>query len=504
MIKRNLLALLVVISFISSCKKDDKKEEETIVPENPASFKETASIDLGGVGASEIAAYDPISKRLFVVNNENTSKVEVLDLTNYPTITKLSPISFATISGGANSVAVHNGLLAVALEGLNKQDNGKVAILQAGTLAEVKQVTVGTLPDMVTFSPDGHYIVTANEGEPNDTYTNDPMGSISVIDTRSNYNVKTLDFSPFEGQKATLAAGGFRVYGLNASLAKDVEPEYVSISADSRMAYVTLQENNGVAEVDLQAGTIIKIMPLGVKDVSNAQFAIDVSDRDNKTELGTWPIKAFYLPDAISHFTVGGTNYLALANEGDTRAYSAFNEEVRVKDLRLDATRFPNGNALKADAQLGRLTVTLYNGDTDNDGDFDELYTTGGRSVSIINPATGQLVADIGKNLETRVIAAGKYDDARSDNKGVEVEAVTVGQVNGQTLAFIGVERADMIAIYDLSNPAVPKFVQLFATGDAPEGVLLIKAKDSPNGRTVLVVSSEEDGMVKFYQPDRL
>jgi hypothetical protein len=490
--------------MLASCKKDVDEETETIVPENPSTFKETASIDLGGTAASEIAAYDAKSKRLFVVNNEGASKVEVLDLTNYPSINKLTPISFSAISGGANSVAVHNGLLAVALEGLNKQDNGKVAVLQAGTLAEVKQVTVGALPDMVTFSPDGRFIITANEGEPSDDYLNDPVGSISVIDVQNNYAVKTLDFTPFESQKAALLAGGFRVYGLNATLAKDVEPEYVTVSADSRKAWVTLQENNGVAEVDLIAGTITKIMPLGVKDISNAAYAMDVSDRDSKIELGTWPIKAFYLPDAIAHFSVGGTSYLALANEGDTRAYSGMDEEVRVKDLMLDATRFANTTVLKGDAQLGRLTVAKFHGDTDGDGDYDELYTTGGRSVSIINAATGQLVADIGKDLETRVMAAGKYDDASSDNKGVEVEAVTVSQVNGQTIAFIGMERSDMIAVYDLSNPASPKFLQLFATGDAPEGVHLVSAKDSPNGRSLLIVSSEEDGMVRLYQPDLL
>lgn len=117
-----------------------------------------------------------MSKRLFVVNNEGASKVEVLDLSSYPSINKLNAISFASISGGANSVAVHNGLLAVALEGINKQDNGKIVVLQAATLTEIKQITVGALPDMVTFSRDGRFIVSANEGEPNDAYSNDPVG----------------------------------------------------------------------------------------------------------------------------------------------------------------------------------------------------------------------------------------------------------------------------------------------------------------------------------------
>ncbi|MEJ6979096.1 hypothetical protein WG906_01460 [Pedobacter sp. P351] len=244
---------------------------------------------------------------------------------------------------------------------------------------------------------------------------------------------------------------------------------------------------------------------MGVKDISLAANAFDVSDKDSKIELSTWPIKAFYLPDAISMFTVNDNSYLALANEGNTRDYgAAFNEEVKVSALTLDPLRFPTAAVLKLDANLGRLVVSKYNGDTDGDGDYDDLYTTGGRSITILNASNGQLVAEIGKDLEQRVIAANKYDDTRSDNKGVEVEAVTVSKVNGQMIAFIGMERADMIAVYDVSVPSNPVFLQLFSTGDAPEGLLYIKPQDSPNGRSILVVSSEGDGTVKLYQPDKI
>ncbi|MGF1923104.1 MAG: choice-of-anchor I family protein, partial [Bacteroidia bacterium] len=359
----------------------------------------------------------------------------------------------------------------------------------------------------VTFSPDGNYIISANEGEPNEEYTIDPIGSISIIDVKNNYSIKTLDFSGFAASKATLVAGGLRIFGPNASFAQDIEPEYVAVAADSKKAFVTLQENNAVAEVDIVAGIITKIIPLGVRDISLAENAWDVSDDEKsgkKIQLETWPIKAFYLPDAISHFSTGGSNYLALANEGDTRAWKGYDEEARVKSLTLDATKFPTAATLKLDANLGRLTVSKAFGDTDNDGDYDELYAPGGRSMSIINATTGQLVANVGKDLEQRVIDAGKYDDTRSDNKGVEVESVTVAQVNGKTLAFIGMERVDHIAIYDVSVPTAPKFVQLFATGDAPEGLLFVKPKDSPNGRSLLIVSNEADGTVRFYQPDKL
>ncbi|KLT65127.1 choice-of-anchor I family protein [Pedobacter sp. BMA] len=503
--KKLFFALLTATMAFSACKKTSEPIDETepIVAEDIASFKEIASIDLGGETSAEISAYDPSTKKLFVFSNEGGAKVEVIDLTNYPTVTKLRTLTYPS-NAGINSVAVNNGLLAVALDGADKQGNGDVVVLKTSDLSEVKKITVGAMPDMVTFSPDGNYILSANEGEPNDAYTVDPVGSISVINVKSNYSVKTVDFSGFESQKATLLAGGFRIYGPNASFAQDIEPEYIAVSADSKKAFVTLQENNGVAEVDIVSGTITKINPLGTRDISMAENAFDVSDKDSKTVLGTWPIKAFYLPDAISYFTTGGTSYLALANEGDTRAWKGYDEEARVKSLKLDAAKFPTAATFQIDANLGRLTVTKAFGDTDGDGDYDELYATGGRSLSILNASTGALVANIGKDLEQHVIDAGKYDDERSDNKGVEVEGVTVAQVNGKTLAFIGMERVDMIAVYDVSTPASPKFVQLFATGDAPEGVLFVKPKDSPNGRSLLIVASEGDGTVKFFQPNKI
>lgn len=504
--RKNLfVALLMATMAISACKKTSEpiEETETIVDEDIASFKETASVDMGGETSAEITAYDPSTKRLFVVSNEGGAKVEVLDLSSYPTVNKLRTLSF-TSNAGINSVAVNNGLLAIALDGADKQGNGEVVVLKTSDLSEVKKITVGAMPDMVTFSPDGNYILSANEGEPNDDYTIDPVGTISIINVKSNYSVKTLDFAGFESQKAALVAGGFRIYGPKASFAQDVEPEYIAVSSDSKKAYVTLQENNGVAEVDIVAGTITKINPLGTRDISLAENAFDVSDKDSKIALGTWPIKAFYLPDAISYFSTGGTPYLALANEGDTRAWKGYDEEARVKSLKLDPTKFPTAATLQLDANLGRLTVSKAFGDTDGDGDYDELYATGGRSLSILNANTGALVANIGKDLEQRVIDAGKYDDERSDNKGVEVEGVTVAEVNGRTLAFIGMERVDMIAVYDVSSPSAPKFTQLFASGDAPEGLLFIKPKDSPNGRSLLVVASEGDGTVKFFQPKRI
>ena len=162
--RNSILLSTAAVILLNSCIKDHNPPAPV---ENASSFKEVASIDLGGLAASEISAYDPASKRLFTVNNESSALVEVLDLSAFPTVTKLKPIDISALGGVANSVAVSDGKVAIALEAINKQANGSVIVVNAGTLQTIKQITVGALPDMVTFSPDGKYIVTANEGEPN-------------------------------------------------------------------------------------------------------------------------------------------------------------------------------------------------------------------------------------------------------------------------------------------------------------------------------------------------
>lgn len=216
--------------------------------------------------------------------------------------------------------------------------------------------------------------------------------------------------------------------------------------------------------------------------------------------MGTWPVKSFYLPDAISYFTANGTSYYITANEGDAREYTAFDEQKRVSALTLDPVIFPDAVNLQKPENLGRLRVTSTRGDIDNDGDYDVLYGFGGRGFSIFNAASGQLVHESGSDFEQQVINAGLYDDDRSDDKGVEAEGVTVGMMNNKPVAFIALERADAIAVYDVSDAAAPKFLQVIKTGDAPEGVLFVAADKSPNGKSLLITSNEGDGTVKFYQ----
>ena len=503
---RKLLSFSLGFCFIAltACQNDDEVSNPGPL-EDPGKFTEISSLTLqGGAGAAEISAYDPGTKRLFVVNNAGSSRVDVVNLADPAAPAILQSIDITPYGGGVNSVAVKNGLLAAAVEADEKQDNGKVVIFNTRTLALVNQVTVGALPDMVTFSPDGAYILSANEGEPNNEYTSDPNGSVSIIATKNNFSATTLDFTTFNNSQSDLIAKGFRVFGPNATLASDAEPEYITIADDSKTAWVTLQENNAIAKVDITAKTITGIYPLGSKDYAAAGNEVDVSDKDNTTALAKWPIKGLYQPDALAYFSVNSTPYLITANEGDAREYDAFAEEERIKDVKLDPTAFPDAANLQKDEKLGRLKITSTLGDRDADGDFDELFSFGARSFSIWNGNTGAQVFDSGNQIEKQLIQASLYPDDRSDDKGAELEGVTVGVINNKTIAFVGSERADAVLVFDISNPGQPNFLQILKTGDAPEGIIFIPASDSPNQKSLLVVSSENDGVVKVYQAGAL
>ena len=496
--------MLVTVTIFSCRKEDIAPPLENTQNEDLSGYTEIASISLGGVGAAEITAFDSETDRLFAVNNSTENKIDVLDMSNPALVKVIKSISMLPYGGYVNSVAVSNGKLAAAIESTNKQAAGKIVVFNTSTYAEIKSINVGALPDMVTFSPDGKYIISANEGEPSNDYLNDPEGSVSIIKV-SDYSVTTLNFAAFESQLASLASKGFRIFGPGKNFVKDIEPEYVTVSDDSRTAYVTLQENNAIAEIDLMTASIKKITPLGFKDYSLAANAIDVSDRDNKIEFANFSkVYGMYMPDAIAYFNYNGTPYLFTANEGDSREYTAFTEMKRVKDVSLDATNFPTATTLKTDAVLGRLNITTTLGDTDGDGDFDALYSLGSRSFSVWNATTGSQVFDSKNELDIKAKDLAIYDDGRSDDKSVEPESVTIGRVGSKSIAIIGLERADAFAIYDITIPTTPVFIKMYKTGDAPEGLLFIPASKSPINQSLIVTSNENDGTIKIYKTTKL
>lgn len=494
----------VLLILLISCEKSEKIAPlEFTQNEDLFGYQEVSSLSLGGLGAAEITAFDPISNRLFAVNNGTTNKIDVIDILNPVSPKVVQTIPMLPYGGFVNSVDVSNGKLAAAIESVDKQANGKVVVFDTRTLRELKSITVGALPDNIVFSKDGKFIMTANEGEPNDSYSNDPMGTVSIINVYNNYSVTTIDFSGFASKLNELSAKGFRVFGPGLNFTRDIEPEYITISDDSRSAWVTLQENNAIAEIDIRSATIRFIMPLGFKSYSSPGNNVDLSDRDSRIVFGNQPVFGMYQPDAIANIWYQGQYYLLTANEGDSREYTGFSEMARVSTLALDPVAFPDP-AYKSDSWLGRLNVTKTLGDKDKDGDYDELYSLGARSFSIWNAATGNLVWDSKDELDKNSFVLGRYDDTRSDDKGAEPEAVTVGRVGSKTIAIIGLERADAFALYDITDPTRPSFLKMYSTGDAPEGILFIPASKSPIQQSLIVVSSENDGTVKIYRSAKI
>lgn len=462
---------------------------------------------------AEIAAFDPASARLFVTNSADNT-LDRYDLSDPTAPVALTPIDLAPFGNGPNSVAVANGLVAVAIEADPAQDPGNVTFFNIDG-NQIGQITVGPLPDMLTFTPDGQTLLVANEGEPDDDYIVDPEGSISVIDLSPGLAqavVSTADFSAFDAERGADVPDDLRIFGPDASVAQDLEPEYITVNESGTTAWVSLQENNGLAVVDIASATVTDLIALGFKDHSLAQNAFDASDEDGPggdpaINITTWPVLGMYQPDSIVSFTVGGIPYVLTANEGDARDYDGFSEEQRLRDVTLDPTAFPNAATLQLDENLGRLNITTATGDDEPDGDLDEIYAYGARSFSVWNGLTGDLVWDSGSEMEDVTAALGlplfNDDDGRSDNKGPEPEGIDAGFIDTQRFAFIGLERVDGFFAYDVTNPTAPELVDFFpaeATDEAPEGVLFVEAADTPTGTPWLLLTFEDTGTIGLYE----
>ncbi|WP_210149996.1 choice-of-anchor I family protein [Chryseobacterium scophthalmum] len=496
------------------------------VPSNQISLNYIGSFDPSGNNNSstEIVVHDPATQKLFTIS----SLTDVFDIINFSN--PLTPSVINTVNmapyGGITSIAVKNGLVAVASpNGTNAQQNGSVVFFDINGNF-LKQVTVGVLPDMITFTPDGTKVMTANEGEPNDAYTVDPEGSISIIDISGGINnltqsnVTTLGFTGYNSQEAAFISSGGRKVKSTSTLAQDLEPEYIAISPDSQKAWVSCQENNGIIEVNLSNNTLGNIWGLGKKDMSLPGNGFDASDNNGEVLIANWPVKAYYNPDAMASFKVGNTNYLVTANEGDEKDLGGFSERTTVgaNGYTLDSTIFPNASVLKASHNLGRFRVTNVNGNTDGDADFEEIHALGARSFSIFNADTKQIVYDSGDRFE-RYIAANHPLIFNADNeangaknrsraKGPEPEGVTLGTIAGQTFAFITLERTGGVMVYNVTDPNNVTFVDYkhsrstsaFGGDNGPEGITYIPPANMNNGKGYVVVANEISGTLSMYE----
>lgn len=522
-------------------------------------------------GAAEIVQYHSTTQSLYAINSSGDATVEQVDISGLTSEALTSPLTASNLNaspmalptsysvagnevalGDANSIAIHGDLMAVAMAADAHADNGAIIFyngLNTSTPTYLSSVEVGNLPDMVTFTPDGTKVIVANEGEPNGNYSVDPEGSIAVIKIANEVpeaQATIIDFTAYNGKQAELEEEGLRFPNptgkmLNGALvditvSQDLEPEY--ISATNEMAYVSLQENNGLAIVDLSDNSV-DVVGLGYKDWSGLD--IDVSDKDGGMNFKQFDgLYGMYQPDTIATFSWQGATFIVTSNEGDGREYIVetadeaacnaigdivefddgdcivYTDESRVKDLNRDDTA-PVFADYDKDV-IGRLKVSNYQGEGDNG--FNELYTYGARSFSIWDQ-NGLMVFDSGDQVGriTASIHGEAFNndedvnegDTRSDAKGAEPEALALGEIDGRHYAFVGLERMGGIMMYDVTNPYNVSFVDYFINrgttegediqGDlAPEGMAFIHAEQSPTGNAMLAIGNEISGTVSVWE----
>ena len=503
-------------------------ETESKITVTPIGTYETGVYDNAG---AEIATYDHKTQRLFVTN-DNSQRIDVLNITNPENISLEFFIDITPYGNFVNSIDVNNQIIAAAIEPEDTKELGSVVFFDVDG-NYLNQVQVGYLPDMLVFTPLGDKILVANEGEPTSYCGNnvDPEGSISIIDISKgieNAIVNNIDFSQFNGQEEMLIEKGIRIFGPNSTVSQDLEPEYITILPDSQTAAITLQENNAIVTIDINSAQIIEILPLGYVDHKIKGNEIDVSDKDNAINIKNWPVKGLRQPDSIDSFIVQNDMFMITANEGDPRNYRCIvnyedKEEEKVSDIRLDKKSFPDKEYLQQDDQLGRLKISLLEGDSDGDGDYDELFSFGSRSFSIWS-IDGKLVFDSGSDFE-KISASTNPDnfnsnhyynefDKRSNNRGPEPEGVIVERIGAKQIAFIGLERIGGIMMYDVTNPYHPEFLDyvnnrnfsvegsedLSGADDlGTEGLLFIPKYQSPTDTPLLTVVNEVSGTVTMY-----
>jgi hypothetical protein len=489
------------------------------------------------VRGAEIVTVDPASKRMFIAAGNRIDVVDVADITAPVLVTTIDMTPYGVET---TSVSVRNGRLAAASINAVKENPGTVTFFDVDG-AFVASVSVGAVPDMITHSPDGTKLAVANEGEIrcDGSTLVDPVGSISIVDLAADpitqSDVATATFSSLDGTEAALRAAGVRIIRPTATASQDLEPESVAFSVDGATIYSSLQDNNALAVVDVATATVTSVTSFGLKDHTAATNRLDLSDRDGAgsnpaTNIANWRVFGMFQPDGIGVFASGGTTYVASANEGDSRGdWSACggNDEVRGGSFSgrgvtpaLEAAA--GADALTNNDKLNRVQVTNAT-PMPASGPVDSLYVYGGRSMSIWNGATGALVWDSGDFMETYVEAqlptlhnagVGKNPadgyDTRSDNKGPEPEGLAIGQAAGRTLVFVGLERANGIMFWDVTDPSAPVFQEWERSqvihdadpgtagnqpaGDlGPEGLTYLPADQSWMGRPLLFVAHEAD-----------
>jgi hypothetical protein len=503
-------------------------EKETLQTGTNGKLSYIGGYSVGSVsadgGVAEIVQYNKDNKRIYLVNGAlGTLDIVDVSMLRSETFTELTLYKRIDVSemgtargfvyGDLTSVAIStkNKIIATAVQHSDYAEQGYIVILNYEG-EYLRHYRVGVQPDMICFTPDEQHVLTANEGEPREGYADgaiDPPGTVTIVNVRT-HAVRTAGFEKFDATRDALVQSGVILNrGINPSL--DFEPEYITVSDDGRTAWVSLQEANAIAVLNIASGIFTSVLPLGFKDHNLPRNSIDVL-RDGKAELSTQDLYGVYMPDGITSVTVRGKTYILTANEGDAREWgTGANAYTDIAAFTIDDVR-----------------LDVLDNDKKDGLDDDKKYLFGARSFSIWDISNGMAdgtirqVYDSGNDFET--ITARLFPenfnashtnndlDSRSGRKGPEPEYVDTLRIGKKVYAVIGLERVGGIMVYDISNPESPVFYDYINTRDfskseleemgdlGPEGICTVEASASPTRKPLIFVANEVSGTIAVFE----
>lgn len=481
---------------------------------------------------AEISAFMPGKNVLFVVGEAKI--VEVVDLSN-PGMPK--KIAEKQIPGNASSVTVSGDLVAVSMLEDDAWKDGQVQVMRyTDSLEVVGLYKVCSQPDMITFTPDGKNLLVACEGSPSTDFSEDPEGGVAFLSVAKagdaelwkNAELTVARFNKLD--TAALKKAGVRAPGTQGFV-KSLEPEYITVSKDSKWAWVSLQENNAIAKVDVNARKVKSVFPLGYVNYSNGATVDAVSN--GIIEMKKYPLHGLRQPDGIASFAIGDKYYVLTANEGaPVNDYKAWTDVTTPMLLAEQGKLYRPVFTDSLLNELKELTVSSLertcDGERDKSVACKHMNIFGSRSMSIFDGETGRLVWDTYDTFE-RILAkiAPEYFnwnakknkvkmDKRSSDKGCEPENVTVGEVGYKRYAFVGLERTSGIMVVDVTEAETPKYIKapkpeeykgpkvvdfyLDPLDRGPEGILFIPADKSPRAdQALLIVGYEYSKTLTIY-----
>ena len=420
-------------------------------------------ISVSDLGANaEISAYSKVHRFLYTVGGGSGSIV-VTDLRD-PTLPKVVAKGNPDLNPGTGSpfqtlqsAAVFGNLLAVAVQHSVKTDPGFVEFFDISNPAlpvSISTLTVGALPDMVKFSSDGTKLLVTNEGEPSNLYTIDPEGSISVINTSgflaatpvapAQANVQTVGFSAWENRRAELINRGVRIgqrLGVTTTVGQDIEPEAIAISADGNTAWVSLQENNAIAVLDLSGAqpVISSIFSAGIKDWSRGGATAENFSFEPEYASGSANQPVGVQAGGISGLwfdgteTVGGQSldiYFANTDRGPNGQLVSGKRQFLDPDFQPTIYKLGVNRASGAVSELGRIGLNRPDGTP-----LTGLPQLQGKDDIPIDSSNNPL----------------PYDPFGIDSETVSVLMVSIGGTARKVFA-VGDEYRGQIALFDFTN----------------------------------------------------